>query len=487
MFAFGVNGLGVLLCAWGILNPVGGALFHEFASLAVMLNALRLLWFERWDTTSLGRVVSRMATFADWLAERLSPSRTVQWLLSQRRLVVRLAATLGLVWYLTSNCVLLTEDEQALVTRFGRYENTLSAGFYWRWPQPFERVRRKQVDKVRLLQLGFRAEKGAVGAGGMFVRPIEWQAEHAERGYRAMPAESSLLTGDEVAVELTAEARYRIRDTRDYFEGTSNPVAFLRAAIESATRQVVARRALEEILAEHRREVEIDCLETARALLAPYRSGIEITGFSLLDVHPPTAVVAAYRDVANAFEEHEQAINLARAKYARILLSTAGERAIRMLSDLNLPAGGRKHTALNSGGVADWKLNDEVWSALTAEQDGQMLLSGQAAARLLNADREKIKSVNQAKGQEARFTSIVPVFRDQPNLTRFQLYWETLEKALQNRPLTVLDPKATGRAHLYLADPERFNLNLLNMQPPLSPAAGPENEIPATTRPEREP
>jgi sugar lactone lactonase YvrE len=61
VFAFGVNGLGVLLCAWGILNPVGGALFHEFASLAVMLNSLRLLWFERWDTTSFGRVASRTA------------------------------------------------------------------------------------------------------------------------------------------------------------------------------------------------------------------------------------------------------------------------------------------------------------------------------------------------------------------------------------------------------------------------------------------
>jgi hypothetical protein len=40
------------------------------------------------------------------------------------------------------------------------------------------------------------------------------------------------------------------------------------------------------------------------------------------------------------------------------------------------------------------------------------------------------------------------------------LYWETLEQVLSARPLTILDPRATGRQHLFLADPERFNLRL---------------------------
>src|SRR5579862_7282624 len=75
LFAFGVNGLGVVLCSWGLLNPVGGALFHEMASLAVMLNSLRLLWFERWDTTSLGRRAASIVQAAEWLTDRLSPTR----------------------------------------------------------------------------------------------------------------------------------------------------------------------------------------------------------------------------------------------------------------------------------------------------------------------------------------------------------------------------------------------------------------------------
>jgi regulator of protease activity HflC (stomatin/prohibitin superfamily) len=320
------------------------------------------------------------------------------------------------------------------------------------------------------------------------VRPVEWQAEHTERGYLAVPAESSLLAGDEVAVELTAEAHYRIRDLREYVEGTGDPVSLLRAAAEAATRQVVASRALDEILAEFRADVEADCLNVLRDSIAPYRLGIEVTGFALLDVHPPTSVVAAYRDVANALEEREQAINMAQAQYARMVLSTAGEGAIRFLSARDEPAVGERREVSTRGGIADWKLDDDMWRKLTAQDnDGATLISGTTAARLLNARRETARAVNVAHGQEARFSRLVPVDRGQPGLTRFQLYWETIERVLADRPLTILDPQATGRTHLFLADPERFNLNPLSLPPSLFPTTAPGEIPPAATRPGQEP
>lgn len=484
VFAFGVNGLGVVLCAWGLLNPVGGALFHELASLAVMLNSLRLLWFGRWETSVLSRGAVQTV---DWLTDRLSPSNIIQSLAARRRVVARLAMALAGLWYMTTNFALLTEDEQAIVTRFGRYEATLGAGLAWRWPEPFERIRREKVDLVRTLQLGFRAARGAPPARGEFVRPIEWQTEHGERGYLAVPAESALLAGDEVALELTAEAHFRIRDLREYTEGTSDPAALLRAAAEGATRQVVAARALDEILAEHRAEVEADCLRVLRESLRPYRLGIEVTGFALLDVHPPTQVVAAYRDVANALEEHEQAVNMAQAQYARMVLTTAGEQAIRVLSDAGGPAVAKGRRASTSGGVSDWNLNDALWEKLTNEDDGPMLLSGKASARLFAARRETARAVNQARGQEARFSLVVPAYRDEPSLTRFQLYWETIERVLADRPLTILEPLATGRTHLFLADPERFNLNPVTLPPSSAAAPLSPREAPLPARPEQEP
>jgi len=99
-------------------------------------------------------------------------------------------------------------------------------------------------------------------------------------------------------------------------------------------------------------------------------------------------------------------------------LSTAGERAIRVLSELDKPAAGERREASTSGGIADWKLNDELWRKLTNEEEGAMLLSGTAAARLLNARRETARAVNLARGQEARFSRLAPVDRGQPGLTR---------------------------------------------------------------------
>ena len=478
VFAFGVNGLGVLLCAWGVLSPVGGALFHEFASLAVMLNALRLLWYGRWNHTGAGRAALGVLARAEWLADRLSPARAVQELLARRNVLARLAVAAVAIWHFTSNCVLLTEGEQALVTRFGRYETTLAAGLHWRWPEPFERVRREKVDRLRTLQLGFRTARGSAPAEGKYVRPIEWQTAHTDAGYAAVADESSLLAGDEVALELTAEAHYRIRDLREYVEGTNDPERLLRAAAEGAVRQVVAARALDEILAEHRAEVEADCLNVLRSAMAPYRLGIEVSAFALLDVHPPTNVVPAYRDVANALEEREQAINVAQAEYARTVLSTAGEQAVRVLSRLDERLPGERPGALAGGPVADWKLDDDLWSRLIREDDGGMLLSGKAAARLLDARRETARTVYSAQGREARFSPLVPADRKDPTLTRFQLYWETIERVLGNRPLTILDPQATGRTHLFMADPERFNLNPMLSPPALPPAVAPTVESP---------
>ncbi|HVW03216.1 MAG TPA: cation-translocating P-type ATPase, partial [Planctomycetaceae bacterium] len=92
LFAFGVNGIGVILSAWGALNPVAAALFHEAASILVMLNALRLLWFENWQTTRTGRTLAAAGDGILAWASRLSPARWGTWLLVEWKLVLRLAA-----------------------------------------------------------------------------------------------------------------------------------------------------------------------------------------------------------------------------------------------------------------------------------------------------------------------------------------------------------------------------------------------------------
>jgi len=48
VFAFGFNGVAIVLAGSRVLGPVAAALFHQVGSLLVLLNAMRLLGFQRW-------------------------------------------------------------------------------------------------------------------------------------------------------------------------------------------------------------------------------------------------------------------------------------------------------------------------------------------------------------------------------------------------------------------------------------------------------
>ena len=75
-----------------------------------------------------------------------------------------------------------------------------------------------------------------------------------------------------------------------------------------------------------------------------------------------------------------------------------------------------------------------------------MLLSGQAAARIDEAQRTRVRTLAEARGRRERFLSLLPALRARRELTRFQLYWEAIERTLSARSLTIIDPQATGRA-----------------------------------------
>jgi heavy metal translocating P-type ATPase len=467
-FAFGLNGVGVLLCATGRMNPVGAALFHEAASLAVMFNALRLLWFERWGTSSTGRFATRCGQCFEQSIEALSPSRAAQVLVRYWTLIIRLSlATAAAVWLL-SNLVLISADEQALVTRFGKQRDVLDAGLYWRWPWPFERVQRETVGRLRSLQLGFRANGVREADDNFLVGPIEWQAEHQDASYQPISAEADMLSGEEVPVELTAEVVYQIQDLQQYFYGAAKTEDVLRGLAERSLRQAVGRLGLEDILTGRRRELAQQSLNLIRQGAASYQLGIEIVGVNLLDIHPPVAIVPTYRDVANALEEREQLLNEAQTTYIREMFSSVGEAGAQALEaagqarpDSKEPiarsptkppsrkkVAGKKLTAE----LPPWKLDDAIWTSLEQAQPAGGLIAGQAGVLLNSARQSEIEQVQEALGDADRFQQLLVPNQSQPWLTRLHLYWNTLEQALGASTLTVIDPAAKGRQNLLMLE-----------------------------------
>ena len=476
LFAFGMNGVGMVLGATGVLSPAAAAVFHEVASLAVMINALRLLWFERSSESFTGRFVTGLGSACDAVVETLSPSRFVFGLLARWNLILRLGlAAAGLMWFL-SGLTFVGDDQQAVVTRFGRYEGTLSSGVHWRWPEPFESIRVERVGEIRTVQIGFRNEAATDPSEQFNSGPVEWTSEHSGQSADSISEEALTLTGDEVPVELTAEVEYRINDLRQFVFASDQPAEIVRATAESSIRQAVARISLDDILTRSRADIEAQIGTEIQNAANLCELGIEITGVCLLDVHPPRQVVPAYRQVADAQELQQQLINEAEAYYARTVLSAAGEDAIRQLS-ASVPHGG-VNTESMTGAVTDWALNDAQWQSLTDESDDQpMRLSGEAAARLHAAREAQARRLAAARGEAVRFGSLVAQYLQQPTLTSTQLFLQTVSTTLADRPLTIIDPSIAGRQHMLLLDPDQF-ANPSFLQPMLDPQPDENLETP---------
>jgi P-type Cu+ transporter len=468
LFAFGVNFLGIALSAFGVLSPVAAAVFHEISSLAVMINAMRLLWFERWHETRLGRFANRCGRIGDWAAEAFSPTKWVFRFIDHWATLLRLAVAAVLIVWLMTGLVRITPDEEALVTRFGRYETTLSPGLHWRWPPPFERIRREKTAELRSVNLGFRARRTALRGRPTFTPgTIEWTSEHTAAGYEPRPEEALIVTGDEVLVELTADVQYRISNLREYVYGADDPAGIVRTVAESAVRDVAARTPLDDILTTRRAAVRQRCLQLARQRLDGYGIGVEIVDLNLLDVHPPRDVVPAYRDVANALEEKEQYINEAHGYYASQVIKASGERGMRQLQSPRLGvAGGSVRTAA-FGVAAGLPVNEAVWKSVwktLSSRNGSHnaveypQLAGEAAFELMAADAKADAKLQEAKAARDRFLAMIGLFQSDPGgrMTRQELYWRTIGDVLAGRPLTILDPRAAGRKHLLLLDPNNL-------------------------------
>src|SRR5262249_54084269 len=219
VFAFGANFVGIALTGWlwplfarspewFERAPLAGVIYHQLGSLAVLLNSMRLLAFERRPSGAGWERARRLFTRADRVVERLTDLDGLIHDLSHhwKKLAAGLVAIAGLAW-LASGLVAIGPDEVGVARRFGRLlPELLQPGLNVRWPWPIERVDRIQPERVRTVDVGFRtvepmrtAKAGVVG----------WASGHGGEGLVRRPEEAVLATGDGDLVEMLAVVRFR--------------------------------------------------------------------------------------------------------------------------------------------------------------------------------------------------------------------------------------------------------------------------------------
>ncbi len=291
-----------------------------------------------------------------------------------------------IIWTL-SGLYRVLPDEQGVVLRFGKFVKTTQPGLNYHLPFPIEGVLTPKVTKVNRMDIGFRSERDS-GFGSSGVADV--------------PEESLMLTGDENIVNIDFSVFWVIKDAGHFLFKIQDPATTVKAAAETAMREVIAKSKLQSILTEGRSKIENETQDIAQSLLDEYESGIQITQVQTQKADPPDQVIDAFRDVQAARADMERAKNEAQA-YA----------------------------------------NDVIPRA-----------RGEAAKILQEAEAYKKQVVAVAEGEASRFISIYNEYVLAKEVTQERMYLETMEKVLADIDKVIIDKNAGSGVVPYLPLPE---------------------------------
>jgi len=211
------------------------------------------------------------------------------------------------IW-LSTGFFIVQEGQQAVITQFGRYKETVGAGFNWRLPYPIQRHEMVFVTQIRSIDVG---RDNVVRSTGL--------------------RESAMLTEDENILEIKFAVQYRLTDARAYLFETKNPTDTVVQVAETAVREVVGKMRMDSAMSEERDQIGPRVRTLMQSLLDRYKVGIEVVGINLQQggVRPPEQVQAAFDDVLKAGQERERAKNEAEA-YANDVVPRAVGAASRL-------------------------------------------------------------------------------------------------------------------------------------------------------------
>ena len=272
-----------------------------------------------------------------------------------------------------SGLYMVQPDEEAVVTLFGGYARSEGPGLRYHLPNPIEHVEKVSVTSLNRLDIG--------------------GVQNAD-----IPQESLMLTGDENIVDLNFSVQWRVANAADYLFKVSDPEATVKMVAESAMREVVGKRALQSILTTGRGQVQAEAADLMQRILDSYGAGVTVVEVQIRTANPPTEVIAAFREVANAGQDAEAAVNEANTYRNRVINEAKGDAA--------------------------------------------------RITQAAQAYREQV--VREASGEAQRFASIETEYKKAPAITRQRLYIETMERILRRSNKVVIDTPKGGTAPIVL-------------------------------------
>ena len=214
---------------------------------------------------------------------------------ADRSLILWAVLGLVLLWLVFTSFHSISPGQRGVVTRFGRYSSTLGPGVSMTLPAPIDRVKKIDVETIRIVDLG------------------------------SSSSDDLMLTGDQNLIDLAYSVRWNIRTPELYLFQMAQPDETIREVAESAMRAVISQVSLNDAMGDRRAEIEAQVTQNMQRILDSYRSGVQVQGIAIKQADPPDAVNDAFKRVTAAQQQAQSFINNANAYSLQLRQKAQGD------------------------------------------------------------------------------------------------------------------------------------------------------------------
>ena len=208
-----------------------------------------------------------------------------------------------------SSFYVVDETENAVITRLGRYTQTVGSGLHTKLPFGIDKNYNVPVKVIQTEQFGFKTIKS--GRNNEYKNNIS--------------SESTMLTGDLNIVDVEWIIQYRIVDPKQWLFGVYEKEQTIRDISRSAINTLVGDRAILDIMGSERSTIENLALDMMNENFKQLGLGISVIAVKLQNIVPPSGVQDAYEDVNKAIQDMNRFINEGKEAYNAEIPRAQGE------------------------------------------------------------------------------------------------------------------------------------------------------------------
>ena len=188
--------------------------------------------------------------------------------------------------FMGMNCYYtIGEQEQAVITTFGKAEAVSTPGLHFKIP--FIQQVNKVDTTIKGLSIGYDVNTG-----------------------KSVEDESLMITSDYNFVNVDFFLEYKVSDPIKALYASENPVLILKNMAQGCIRSVIGSYDVDSVITTGKSEIQSKIREELMAQLEEKNIGIQLVNLSIQDAEPPTAeVIEAFKAVETAKQGKETAIN----------------------------------------------------------------------------------------------------------------------------------------------------------------------------------